>query len=338
LLIVVMFCGTAACRKSSAATETTPPPEQTPATQPAEPELPKPMPAELPDVLARVNDETVTKADFDMLVRNIELNGGGPIPAERRDEILRAALDQLITYTVLTQEAKARSITVNESEIEQSVGEMRKKFPTQDEFQKALASRGLSVDRLRNDTRNRMVISKMMDAQVSAAVPASDAEAKEFYEKNPDEFTQGESVRASHILIRVDDSADEAAKKKARAQIDDLLKRAKGGEDFGALAKEHSQDGSAAMGGDLNYFPRGQMVPAFDQAAFALKPGEMSEVVTTQFGYHVIKVTDYKEATTLPLEQVNEQLKQFLSDRKKQEIADQFINALKQKSKIEVLV
>src|SRR5439155_13182507 len=158
------------------------------------------------------------------------------------------------------------------------------------------------------------------------------------YEKNPDRFKQDESVRASHILIRVDEKADAATRKKARAEIDAVLKQAKAGADFAKLAQQHSQDGSAAQGGDLNYFSKGQMVPEFDKVAFALKPGQLSGVVTTQFGYHVIKVTDHKPGRVVPFEESSQQIKQFLTEQKKQQHSDAFIEGLKKKSKIEVLI
>ncbi len=329
----------AACRKTPAPAATSTASAATPGTPAAAatPAPPKPMPAQLPDVLAKVNGEDVKKSDFDMLVRDMEL-GQGPIPAERRDEILRGTLDRLITYTLLSQEAKSRKVVATDSEVEERLKQMQQQFPNEEAFKKALADRNMTIERLRSDTRNDLVISKMMDAEVSTTPGASDAEAKEFYEKNPDKFKQPEQVRASHILIRVDENADAAAKQKALAKIQALLKRAKAGEDFAALAKANSQDGSAAQGGDLSYFGRGQMVPAFDEAAFKLKPGEISDVVTTQFGYHIIKVTDHKDASTVPLEQVSDRVKQFLSGQKKQEKADQFITSLKEKSKIEVLV
>ena len=339
--VVAVLAASGACRKSPApaATSTAATSGQTPAASaPLNlPTPPKPVPAQLPDVLARVNGQEVKKTDFDMLVKDMEL-GQGPIPAERRDEVLRATLDRLITYNLLSQEAKARNVTCTDAEIDQRLKEMQGQFPNEEAFKKALAERNMSVERLKSDTRNDLVISKMMDSEVSAAATATDADAKTFYEKNPDKFKQGEQIRASHILIRVDEKADEAAKKKARAQIDTLLKRAKAGEDFAALAKANSQDGSASQGGDLSYFARGQMVPQFDQAAFALKTGDVSNVVTTQFGYHIIKVTDHKQESTVPLEQVNDRVKQFLTGQKKQEKADQFIAGLKQKAKIEVLI
>jgi peptidyl-prolyl cis-trans isomerase C len=305
--------------------------------QTAKQEPPKPIPAQLPDVLARVNGEEVQKDDFDMLVRNMELSQG-PIPAERRDEVLRTALDRLVTYTLLQQEARARNLTVSDSEVNERVKAMQGQFPSEEEFKKALSARGMSVERLRDDARVDMVITKLMDSEVASAQPATDADCQEFYDKNPDKFKRGEAVRASHILIKADEKADEASKKKARAQIDALYKRARAGEDFARLAEAHSEDGSAAQGGDLSFFERGSMVPPFEQAAFALKPGEISQVVTTQFGYHIIRVTARREASTVPLGEVRDRVKEFLTNQKKQQHADAFIASLKQKSKIEVLI
>ena len=330
----------AACKKTPAAAATStaaPAAGPTGAQAPAVPAPAKPVPAQLPDVLAKVNGQDVKKSDFDMLVRDMEL-GQGPIPPERRDEVVRSTLDRLITYTVLSQEAKTRKVTCTEAEIDDRLKQMQGQFPNEDAFKKALGERNMTIERLRNDTRDNLVISKMMESEVATTPGASDAEAKDFYDKNPDKFKQTEQIRASHILIRVDEKADAPTKQKARARIDGILKRAKGGEDFAKLAKENSADGSAAQGGDLNYFGRGQMVPAFDEAAFSLKPGQISDVVTTQFGYHIIKVTDRKDAATVPLEQVSERVKQFISGQKKQAKADEFIASLKQKSKIEVLI
>jgi peptidyl-prolyl cis-trans isomerase C len=284
-------------------------PAATPA--PAAPPAAKPMPAQLPDVLARVNGEAVTRTDFDRLIKNMEL-GNGPIPAERRDEVLRSALDQLITMTALTQEAKSRNLTATETEVDERVKQMRAQFPNEEAFKKALADRSMSLERLKADTRNDTLIGKMLEAEVASQPAITEEQIREFYQKNPDKFTQGEGVRASHILIKAAESADEATKKKARAQIEDVLKQARSGTDFAKLAQQHSQDGSAAQGGDLGFFGRGQMVPPFEQAAFALKPGEISDVVTSQFGFHIIKLIEKRESSVVPLEKVSERIRQFL--------------------------
>jgi peptidyl-prolyl cis-trans isomerase C len=340
-----------ACRKPPASTgksDTTSPPQSTatagqggapPATAaqaPAPP--PKPMPAQLPAVLARVNGEAVTKVDFDRLIKNMEVRANQPVPAERRDAIFRQALDQLVTYTVLSQETRARKVVISDDEVDNSIKQMRSQFGTEDEFKKALDARGMTLDKLKSDTRIDLSINKMVESEVSTQAAPSDIECREFYDKNPEKFKQDEAVRASHILFRVDENADAATKKKAMDQAQAILKEARSGADFAELAKKHSADGSAQQGGDLNFFTRGQMVPPFDQAAFSMKPGEISDIVTTQFGYHIIKVTDRRAASTVPFEQVSARIKEFLAEQQKQKKADDFIQSLKQKAKIEVLV
>lgn len=296
------------------------------------------MPAQLPDVLARVNGEPVLKADFDRLIKNMEVGANQPVPAERRDEVLRQALDQLVTYTVLSQETRARKVSITDAEVESNIKQMQMQFPNEGEFKKALAARGLTIERLRSDAKVDLSINKMMEAEVSTLPPPTDAQCREFYDKNPDKFKQPEAVRASHILFRVEETADAATKKKILAEAQAVLKQARGGSDFAELARKHSADGSAAQGGDLSFFTKGQMVPAFDQAAFAMKPGEISDLVTTQFGYHIIKLTERRAESTVGFEQVSPRIKEFLGGQQKQERAQAFIASLKQKAKIEVLV
>jgi peptidyl-prolyl cis-trans isomerase C len=343
LVVIAAVAGAPACKKTpaTAATAAAPGAQATAGQAPAPaaaPEPAKPMPAELPAVLARVNGEDVTKVDFDRLIKNMELSANQPVPAERRDEIFRKALDQLVTYTVLTQETRARKVAVTDAEVESNIKQMRAQFPNEQEFVKALGARGMSLDKLKADTRIDISINKMMEAEAATGQVPGDAQVREFYDKNPDKFKQDEAVRASHILFKVEESADAATKKKVKDQAEAVLKQVRAGADFGEMAKKHSADGSAQQGGDLNFFTKGQMVPAFDQAAFAMKPGEISDIVTTQFGYHIIKVTERRAASTVPFEQVSDRIKEYLTEQQKQQKVEAFIAALKQKAKIEVLV
>jgi peptidyl-prolyl cis-trans isomerase C len=239
---------------------------------------------------------------------------------------------------VLKQEAAARKLTVPDADVDAQVAQMQKQFKDEAEFTKALAARNATVEQLKADARVDMSINKMMEAELATTTAATDADAQDFYAKNPDKFKQPETVRASHILVKIEKDDTEATKKEKRAKIDGVLKRAKAGEDFAALARDNSADGSASQGGDLGFFPRGQMVPPFDQAAFALKPGEISDVVTTDFGYHIIKLTEKKDGSLVPLEQVKPRVIEFLTNQKKQERVDTFINEAKKRAKIEVLV
>ncbi len=152
-------------------------------------------------------------------------------------------------------------------------------------------------------------------AEFEPTAKPTDAEMQAFYREHvEDRFTDPDEVHARHILIRVDPGADDAAKSKARAEAEDVLKQVRAGGDFAALAKEHSKDpGSAAKGGDLGFFPRGRMVPAFDAAAFALEPGQVSDVVETPFGFHIIKVEEKKPGGVRPFDAVREQIEKELT-------------------------
>lgn len=337
MVSVVAVVAIAGCRKTPAA-QAASAQGQTAQPTPATPEPPKPMPAQLPDVLAKVNGEAVTKVAFERLIKNMEAGARQTVPADRRDEIYRGALDQLITYTVLSQETKARNVTVTDAEVDAQLQEMRGQFETEDAFKKALADRGLTLQQMRDDARINMVIQKMVQAEVASQPPPTDAQVREFYDKNPDKFEQPETLRASHILIRADAKADEATRQKALAEAEAVLAKAKAGADFAELARKHSADGSAQQGGDLGFFRRGQMVPAFDQAAWALKDGEISGVVTTQFGHHIIKAIERKPGAAVPFDMVSAKIREFLGEQQKEQRAEAFVQELKKKARIEVLV
>jgi parvulin-like peptidyl-prolyl isomerase len=146
-------------------------------------------------------------------------------------------------------------------------------------------------------------------------------------------------VRASHILIRTDEKSDETAKKAARTQAEQLLARLRKGEEFAKLAREYSQDaGSAARGGDLGLVPKGQTVPAFDTVAFALKPGELSSVVQTPFGFHILKVVEHRAARQVPLPEASDQIRRFLTEQQRQQKTAAMVQELRAKARIELLI
>jgi peptidyl-prolyl cis-trans isomerase C len=339
-LLAVLFIAPACSKDTPSGDKSAADAAKPAASQPAAPEAPppppaKPVPEVIPEVIARVNGEEVAKADFDRLVKQMEAQAGRPVPAEQRDQVYRGIIDQLVTYTLLVQETKARNVVVTDAEAKQiadaRIADLRKQVPNEAAFNKAMADRNMTVAKLRADIRRDIAINKMMQAEIAKLQPPTDAEIKEYYDKNPDEFR---GVRASHILMRPD-GFDENSKKKARTAIEDVLKQAKAGADFGDLARKHSSDGSAQAGGDLGFFTRGTMVPAFSDVAFALQPGQISDVVETQFGFHIIKVTEKKE---VQFAEAVEKLRAFLGQKKQQDAEQGFVNALKSKAKIEVLV
>jgi peptidyl-prolyl cis-trans isomerase C len=353
LKVLALVCALAvsACSKNSAASASnsrsaqapspaaqSPPVAQPAAAAPTE-GAPKPVPAELPDVLARVNGEAIRKADLEKAIKNVEGRARQPVPANERDRVYRGLLDQLISYRLLLQESKSRKIEVPEADVDARLAQIKGQFPSEDAFNQTLAQQKMTVEQLREDAKGDMRVAKMLEGEVGTNAAVQPQDVSTFYQQNPDKFKQGERVRASHILIRTGEKADAKTKEEARAKATDVLKQVKSGKDFGELAKFFSQDpGSAANGGDLGYFMHGQMVPPFEQAAFALKPGDVSDVVETPFGFHIIKVADKQPARTVPLDEVKPQIEQFLQTQQRQQKTQVFINSLKAKSKVEVLI
>ncbi len=344
VLLVSVGCQRAPAQSQTTGTSTTPKPGSsapaTPGAQPAATPPPpaKPVPATLPDPVARVNGDPISKAEFERAVRNIEQRAGGAVPVERRDEIYRSLLDDLISFRLLVQEGKARNVTVTDAELNDRMAEVRKQFQTEDEFKKALAARQTSPEDLKKDMQTDLIVNKMLEAEIVPKVQVQPAELETYYKENPDRFLKPEEIRASHVLIPLKADMTEAQKKEARATADTVLKKAKAGEDFAALAKQYSKDSSAQAGGDLNFFGKGQMVPAFEAAAFTLKPGDISDVVETPFGFHIIKVTEKRGGSAVPLAEVSDRLKEFLMQQKQQDMAKAFVQTLRGKYKVEVLI
>ena len=174
------------------------------------------------------------------------------------------------------------------------------------------------------DLKKRLIVEAFLKKKVETDSQLSDDELKKFYEKNLDKFKAGEQIRASHILVKTEKEAK------------DILSQIKAGGNFDELAKKNSVDSSAAKGGDLGWFGKGSMVPAFEQAALALKEGQVSDVVKSDFGFHIIKLTGKRPAGTRPFEEVKEQIKSALMPTKQQETFQKIKEELKKNAKINV--
>ena len=286
VLPLILLLAVAACSRTPAEADT---PDAAQAATSAESEAVQPVPAQLPDVLARVNGEAITRTEFEQAVQSLEGRAGSPVPPDQRDRIFRSVLDDLVGYTLLKQEATARSVTVPDADVEARIGEIRSQFPSEDVFMQMLIERNMTLDQIRTDARQDMAIGRMIEAELAGTVGVTPEQLQDFYTKNPDQFAQPERVRASHILIAFPENADAAGKAQARTTAEQVLGEITAGKDFAALAKQHSQDpGSAVNGGDLGFFQQGQMVGAFNDAAFSLQPGATSGLVETEFGFHII--------------------------------------------------
>jgi len=298
-------------------------------------EQPKGSPS---DPMVRVNGTAITRLEVDRAVKVMLAQNQvqQPLPPEVMKQAQDAALEQLTSAELLYQEASKHEPKDLDKQIAEKVAQNRAKFGSDAEFEKALKGVDMTPKDMQDFTRKDIVISNYVETQFAAKATVTDAEARKFYDENQEKyFKKPESARASHILIGSDEKASPEDRKKAKEKAEALLKRVKGGEDFAAIAKSDSTCPSSTQGGDLGSFGRGQMVPAFEKATFALKVGETSNVVETQFGYHIIKLTEKQEASTDKFEDVKGKIIEFLKREKVQKGLTDFIEQLKKTAKIE---
>ena len=306
---------------------------------PGAPPAVKPMPPQIPDVLARVNGEKVERWEFDNAVKRMEARAGGPVPPDKRDEVLRGVLDQLVAYHLLAQESRARKLPVPDTDVDARLADIRKSFPSEEAFKQGIAAQGLTLDQLKVQSRTSLEVAKVIDTEVNSKVVVADPEVKGFYDQNPDRFKQGDSVHAAHILIGVPQNASAEQKAEAKTKAATVLKTIRAGGDFATLARANSTDpGSAQNGGDLGFFPKGQMTPAFEEAAFKTKPGTTSALVETPFGFHIIKVLERRGPRTVPFAEVSGEIRNFLISGEREKKLEQFVEQVKAKGKVEILV
>jgi len=291
-------------------------------------------------VLAKVNGVAITRGDRDRALQEILAQGGGrggqqPTP-EMMPQMENAALDQLINIEVLYQKGKKLTVKDLEQKVDEKVGQTRKQFPSQADFEKALKGANITENKLKDLARRNIVIDNLMQKEVFSKITVTEADAKKFYDDNPDKFKMPERTQASHILISADQKATPEDKKKAKEKAEAIRKRVAKGEDFAAVAKAESNCPSAAKGGDLGYFGKGQMVPEFEKAAAALKLGELSDVVESPFGYHIIKVMDRKPADTVKFAEVKDKIEDYLKSQKAQKPMTDYVDKIKKEAKVEI--
>ncbi|HZG75014.1 MAG TPA: peptidylprolyl isomerase [Paenibacillus sp.] len=260
-----------------------------------------------------VGEEAVATVDEDKITANdlyqLMLKQVGP-----------QAVDQLIVERLLDKEAAKQNVSVTDADYDKEIGKIKEQNGWDDAtFNEQLKGAGFTLDELKEQMKPQIVLTKLVEPQIQV----TDEELQTYYEENKAQYETPEQVKASHILVET------------KAEADDLLAQIKGGADFAELAKAHSKDGSAAQGGDLGFFGKGQMVAPFEEAAFALEIGEVSEVVESEFGFHIIKLTDKKAAATATFEEKKEEIRETVFQQKLGERTTAYVEELRSAAKIE---
>jgi len=280
------------------------------------------------EVIAVVNDYQILKEDFNIQVeqvkKTLEANGmnfSGKEGEKNLAEIKKTVLESMINDQLSLQQAEEKNITVTDEELKNSIKELETYYGGEEALDKYLTEQGMNRADFEDLLKDQMIINKLYD-EITAGISVTDEEAKKYFEENKSlfELTSPE-IRASHILV---DTEEEAQK---------ILNEIKNGADFAELAKKYSKDPSKENGGDLGFFGKDVMVEEFEKAAFDLEVGEVSEPVKTDFGYHIIKVTDKR--TELTFNDVKDYIKNNLEMTKKEEEFKKKLTEWQKQSNIE---
>jgi peptidyl-prolyl cis-trans isomerase C len=319
-----------------AAPGTATPGTQAPGTAPGQqPQAAPPMdPNQLPAVVAKVNGKEIKKEDLVERAQGMraQLAQARGVQVPLNEAFYREILDGIIAHHLLLQEATQKGISITDAEVEQQLAQLKKQFPSQEVYQKQLAANKMTEADLKKQMRgDDNKVNKLIETTIVPTVQVSEADARAFYDQNQERMKTPPRAHVRHILIAVPPQAPAADREAARK---------KDGGDFAQLAAQNSNDpGSAARGGDLSWITPGQMVPAFEKAAFALKqPSEISPVVETRFGYHIIQLAEREEGQTVPFEQAKNRIGAMLQERKAQEAVRAHVQELKSKAKVETFI
>ncbi|MDR3579737.1 MAG: peptidylprolyl isomerase [Oryzomonas sp.] len=289
--------------------------------------------------VARVNDKEITAVELKRAEKILIANKPGlQIPPTMHKEFEKQVLNQEITSELLFQESRKLEIKDLDKQVEAKIAQVKNGFPDSEKYVKQLGSIGLDEKTFADSVRRDISIAYVVKTEIAPGISVRDEEVKKFYDQNPDKFRQEEQVRASHILIGVDAKAGPEAQKAARDKAEKLRAELVKGAAFATLAKENSTCPSSRQGGDLGFFGKGKMVPPFEQAAFALKPGELSPVVESQFGYHIIKVVERKKAETITFSAAKNKIEEYIKAQKTNLAIDVFVGELRKNAKVEVLL
>lgn len=288
-------------------------------------------------LVAKVGSVPVTNYELARSFQRImplQGNFHGGVSAERKAEIRQEALDVLIERAYKVQYALSEEISVSQDVVDEKIAEFKKKFISEEVYQQAVEAEGQKE--IRASLYRQLLAQKAEELRVDSKVQVTADEVKAYYEANKARFMQPRQFKASHILIRVDPASNSEERKEYLLRAEELLKRARAGEDFYNLAYYNSDDRTKYVGGDLGYFHEGQTVTAFEQALMALKPGEISELVKTRFGYHIILLVDVQEPRQLSYDDMAAKIRSQLEKERRDTIYQAWMDELKARFTTEI--
>jgi peptidyl-prolyl cis-trans isomerase C len=291
---------------------------------------PAPFIAEGP--VAIVNGKEVPASEFNEAAERLGAMGPG-IPASALDTFKEQLVQRLIDDALVKQAVADDVSSVTAKDVEEEFARFMENFQNPEDVKVFYERTGMDEATLKKEMKTSIAVKRLLQEKYDGKV--SDDAIKDYYEKNKARFEKNDEVKASHILLKLAKDAKPEQEEEVKKKAEQLAKEAKGGADFAKLASEHSEGPTKSKGGDLGFFDRKRMVPAFADAAFKLKPGEVSDPVKTQFGYHVIKVMEKRDARTVPLDEAREEIEKTLERTQLRDGMRKLMTDLKSNASIE---
>jgi peptidyl-prolyl cis-trans isomerase C len=292
-----------------------------------------------PDQAVRVNGEWVLAGDIEQVTRMLREQILARHPeaslAEGTDRIRRDAARQLIANRLLQAEAQKRGLAVSDSLVQRAWDALRKRYGGDERFAQEIAKAGQTEAKLRANMREGLMIDTLLKGLLAQGDSVPQAQCRIYYDQNAARFTSPGRMRARQILLRLDSAAGAAQVAQAQARAEGLRAAASAGKDFGELARRNSQDASAAKGGDIGWFKPGDLMPALDRAVVPLAKGEVSGIVRTTAGFHILQKTDMSAPQRLTFEEVEGQILAMLEMKARAEFVQNHIDSLVRVARVE---
>jgi peptidyl-prolyl cis-trans isomerase C len=291
-------------------------------------------------MIAKVNGTAVSAVEVDQEVKAISEQYQQQIPPDQLEtmipELKKRAVESIINRHLLYEEVDRKNIVSDPDRIKEEVQKIASQFQSQAAFEEQLASHNISLDQMEKDLGMQFRVDALIREYVDTkSIQVAEEEIVSFYESNPESFQSPEERRASHILLKCAPEDPQEVKTQKRLELAGILGRIEKGADFSEMAQSHSDCPSKQKGGDLGLFGRGSMVKPFEEAAFNLNPNEVSDIIETEFGYHLIKLTEKKEARKEAFDTVKEQISNHLMATKEQAEFQKLISELRKEATIE---
>ncbi len=291
-------------------------------------------------VVAVVNQEMITLSEVEKripLLKEEIVTEDRLEKQERMQALYRQVLEKLIEEKLIDQEVKKSGVKISSKDVEATVEEVkRRNAATQEDLEKALAVEGLTLETYKKQIEKGLQRQKLINWSVKVEGKAGEKELREFYQKNIGRYRTNETYRPAQILFVIPKGATPEEIREIRKKCQKVLEKIKNGEDFGETALLYSEDTSNRDHGDLGYFRRGELLPVFEREALRLKVGEVSGIIRTDFGFHIIKLLDRKGTDPLPFEEVMERVKADYYDGEMEKAFRQYLSTLREKAVIEI--